>query len=157
MSCVVVKYKNAFQILEEMPSGIHIRLGSSGWKKKLEFSLTFPFGPARYISKILIPNPFLIQANSSAARNFFIYLANKLSANLLSDYELRCGKNSNMERNIKFFGINAKIVIFYTEILTGKVVLWCFFMSETSVKIHNSTFLVKISVQNVIFSKQMEK
>ena len=39
-----------------------------------------------------------------------------------------------------------KIVIFYTEILTGKVVLWCFFTSETSEKIHNSTFLVNISV-----------
>ena len=39
-----------------------------------------------------------------------------------------------------------KIVIFYTEILTGKVVLWCFFTSETSEKIHNSTFLVTISV-----------
>ena len=39
-----------------------------------------------------------------------------------------------------------EIVIFYTEILTGKVVLWCFFMSETSEKIHNSTFQVKISV-----------
>ena len=38
------------------------------------------------------------------------------------------------------------IVIFYTEILTGKVVLWCFFSSETSEKIHNSTFYVKISV-----------
>ena len=39
-----------------------------------------------------------------------------------------------------------EIVIFYTEILTGKVVLWCFFSSETSEKIHNSTFQVKISV-----------
>ena len=39
-----------------------------------------------------------------------------------------------------------KIVIFYTEILTGKVVLWCFFSSETNEKIHNSTFQVKISV-----------
>ena len=38
------------------------------------------------------------------------------------------------------------IVIFYTEILTGKFVLWCFFMSGTSEKIHNSTFQVKISV-----------
>ena len=38
-----------------------------------------------------------------------------------------------------------EIVIFYTEILTGKVVLWCFFTSEKSAKIHNSTFLVKIS------------
>ena len=38
-----------------------------------------------------------------------------------------------------------EIVIFYTEILTGKVVLWWFFSSETSEKIHNSTFKVKIS------------
>ena len=36
-----------------------------------------------------------------------------------------------------------KLVIFYTEIFTRKVYLWCFFMSE---KIHNSTFLVKMSV-----------
>ena len=50
-----------------------------------------------------------------------------------------------------------KIVIFYTEILTGKVVLWCFFSSETSEKIHNSIFQVKISVKNVIFSNEMEK
>ena len=27
-----------------------------------------------------------------------------------------------------------EIVIFYNEILTGKVVLWCFFTSETSKK-----------------------
>ena len=47
-----------------------------------------------------------------------------------------------------------EIVIFYTEILTRKVVLWCFISSE---KIHNSTFLVKISVKNVIFSNEMEK
>ena len=46
----------------------------------------------------------------------------------------------------KFFVVYVKIVIFYTEILTGKVVLWCFFTSVTSEKIHNSTFLVKISV-----------
>ena len=31
-------------------------------------------------------------------------------------------------------------IIFYTEILTRKVVLCCFFTSETSEKIHNSTF-----------------
>ena len=42
--------------------------------------------------------------------------------------------------------ISTVIVIFYTEILTRKVVLWCFFSSETSEKIHNSTFQVKISV-----------
>ena len=42
--------------------------------------------------------------------------------------------------------ISEEIVIFYTEILTGKVELWCFFSSETSEKIHNSTFLVKFSV-----------
>ena len=49
------------------------------------------------------------------------------------------------------------IFIFYTEILPGKVVLWCFFQSKTSEKNHNSTFQVKISVQNVIFSNEMEK
>ena len=39
-----------------------------------------------------------------------------------------------------------EIVIFYTEIFTGNVVLRCFFSSETSEKIHNSTFQVKILV-----------
>ena len=39
-----------------------------------------------------------------------------------------------------------EIVIFYTEILTGKVVMWCFFSSKMSEKIHNSTFQVKILV-----------
>ena len=41
---------------------------------------------------------------------------------------------------------NAEIVIFCTENLTGNVVLWCFFSSEMSEKIHNSIFQVKISV-----------
>ena len=36
------------------------------------------------------------------------------------------------------------LLIFYTEILMRKVVLWCYFTSETSKKIHNSTFQVKI-------------
>ena len=35
------------------------------------------------------------------------------------------------------------------------VVLWCFF--SRSEKIHNSTFQVKISVKNVIFSNEMDK
>ena len=43
-------------------------------------------------------------------------------------------------------GTEREIVIFYTEILTGKVVLWCFFLIEISEKIHNSTFKVKISI-----------
>ena len=47
---------------------------------------------------------------------------------------------------IHFPKIVDQIVIFYIEILTGKVVLLCFFSSETSGKIHNSTFQVKISV-----------
>ena len=42
--------------------------------------------------------------------------------------------------------LRSKIVIFYTEILTGEVVLWCFSPSEMSEKIHNSTFKDKISV-----------
>ena len=33
-----------------------------------------------------------------------------------------------------------EIVIFYTEILTGKVVLWCFFMSEMSGKNPQNNF-----------------
>ena len=47
---------------------------------------------------------------------------------------------------VEYISTVTEIVIFYTEILTGKVVLWCFFSSETSEKIHNSTFQVKISV-----------
>ena len=39
-----------------------------------------------------------------------------------------------------------KKVIFYTKILKRKVVLWCFFSSETSEKLSNSTFHVKILV-----------
>ena len=39
------------------------------------------------------------------------------------------------------------ILIFYTESLIGKVVLWCFFSGKTSEKIHNSTF--QISSQNL--------
>ena len=50
-----------------------------------------------------------------------------------------------------------EIVIFYTEILTGKVVLWCFFSSETSQK--NPQF--NFSSQNLSiehnFSNEMEK
>ena len=53
---------------------------------------------------------------------------------------------TTMMRYWKIAHFHEKIVIFYTEILTGKVVLWCFFMSETSEKIQNSTFLVMISV-----------
>ena len=52
------------------------------------------------------------------------------------------GEYMNIEREVKV----GEIVIFYTEILTGKVVLWCFFTSETSEKIHKSTFEDKISV-----------
>ena len=37
------------------------------------------------------------------------------------------------------------MVIFYIEILTGKVVLWCLISSETSEKIRNSTFRAFIS------------
>ena len=55
------------------------------------------------------------------------------------------------------FILPQRIVIFYTDILTKKVVLWSFFTDETSEKSHNSTFRVKISVQNVIFSNEMEK
>ena len=49
------------------------------------------------------------------------------------------------------FPSHLKITIFYTEILTRKVVLWSFFTSETSEKIHKSTYQVEHSVQNVHF------
>ena len=54
---------------------------------------------------------------------------------------------------IVWFVCQNKIVIFYTEILTGKIVLWCFFSSKTSEKIHNSTFLVKISDTEILNRK----
>ena len=41
---------------------------------------------------------------------------------------------------LNFLVYHTHWVIFCTEILTGKVVLWFFFLSETSEKIHNSTF-----------------
>ena len=44
------------------------------------------------------------------------------------------------------YTIHLQIVIFYTEILKRKVVLWSFFTSETSEESHNSTFWIKISV-----------
>ena len=52
----------------------------------------------------------------------------------------------NYSRHVLLQIFREERVIFYTEILIGKVVLWCFFTSETSEKIHNSTFQVKISV-----------
>ena len=65
-------------------------------------------------------------------------------------------KAHNLLRYLKFFKKDGKnipdgctsseIVICYTEILRIEVVLWCFFMSEASENIHNSTFGVKISV-----------
>ena len=55
------------------------------------------------------------------------------------------------EEYVGFYQNLVTIVIFYTEILTRKVVLWCFVTSETSETIHNSTFRVKISVKNEIF------
>ena len=51
--------------------------------------------------------------------------------------------------NFNFSIRYVEIVIFYTEILERKVDLWCYFTSETSENIHNSTFRVKISVKNV--------
>ena len=59
-------------------------------------------------------------------------------------------KDSYLQKNTigvtTFYTATIEMVIFYTEIFTGKVVLWCFFSSEMSEKIHNSTFQVKISI-----------
>ena len=49
------------------------------------------------------------------------------------------------------------MLIFYTENLRRKVALWCFFMNEMSEKNHNSTFQIKISVNYIIFSDEMDK
>ena len=52
----------------------------------------------------------------------------------------------NLKKVMKIWQKNEEIVIFYTEILTRKVLLWSFFTSEMSEKIHNSTLQVKILV-----------
>ena len=49
-------------------------------------------------------------------------------------------KNKSHHNDMRHKYYLVAIVIFYTEILSGKVVLLCFFSSEMSEKIHNSTF-----------------
>ena len=60
------------------------------------------------------------------------------------------GEYMNIEREVKV----GEIVIFYTEILTGKVVLWCFFTSETSEKIYIQqiyTYAVELSQVIILY------
>ena len=54
---------------------------------------------------------------------------------------------------IHFPKIVDQIVIFYTEILTGKVVLWCFFSSETS----EISTIQLFKSKSQFFSNEMEK
>ena len=65
---------------------------------------------------------------------------------LLVDFHLANTCYKKCTRYVCLEKMASEIVIFYTEILTGKVVMWCFFSSETSEKTHNLTFQVKISV-----------
>ena len=90
---------------------------------------------------VLVPRNFTTK-NSSRGKQA------KKSRNLLVKNVL---KNSTIFDSYEFWEKSLKkilfeIVFFYTDILIGKVVLWLFFSSETSEKIHNSTFQVKISV-----------
>ena len=78
----------------------------------------------------------------SFGANAYVFKSNSLTGLFLQDQYY-------LPTYIRYIYTNFKkktIVIFYTEILTGKVVFWCFFSSETSEKIHNSTFQVKILV-----------
>ena len=74
------------------------------------------------------------------------YLGETLICNLYSINLYRKPNNINFSsifldctENILFHAYI--LVIFYTEILTRKVILWCFVMSE---KIHKPTFVIKI-------------
>ena len=75
--------------------------------------------------------------------------------------EYKVGAFKKIGKSMFFSNIRLQIAIFYTDILTRKVVLWSFFMSEMSEKSHNYeiNFLrVKIStVQKLVFSNEMEK
>ena len=84
------------------------------------------------------PEPPLVQDNDFHEKN----CRNSITVFSI----LQCKKKVELKKSLLLFPCSQVIVIFYTEILTGKVVLWCFFSSETSEKIHNSTFQVKISV-----------
>ena len=65
-------------------------------------------------------------------------------------------KNSILNRNFDFTSLKIKISHHSVDSYF-LVVLWYFFTSEMSEKIHNLTFQVKISVQNAIFPNEMEK
>ena len=69
------------------------------------------------------------------------FLSTQFCLQFLKSYE-----NVHQLNDVCNCSIQQEMVILYTEILTEKVVLWCFFSSETSEKIHNSTFQVKLSV-----------
>ena len=43
-------------------------------------------------------------------------------------------QSSELEKNLLYIKNSMTIVIFYTEILMRKIVLWSFFMSETNEK-----------------------
>ena len=58
-------------------------------------------------------------------------------------WKSRADASSTQTQTLSKVSNPIEIVISYTEILTGKVVLLCFFTSE---KIHKSTFEGKISV-----------
>ena len=71
----------------------------------------------------------------------FIYIKDHGIDEKLIEKSMEASKNYFLlPQDVKESFPRLEIVIFYTEILMRKVVLWCFLTSETSEKIHNSTF-----------------
>ena len=105
-----------------------------------------------FIAQIMYPMNILLYMGSAllgfggammwVAQGHFLTI-NSRSESCTSELCLKVNFRQKMHCTIHFW---STIVIFYTEILSEKVVLWCFFWSETSEKIHNSTFQAKISV-----------
>ena len=104
-------------------------------------SKTFHFGPVKCQNRIQF-------FNRNVGENFFCHD----SQTSLDGYQNYCllhivdSKKKLFTNYIlhKYCLLIQYVVIFYTAM--RKVVLWYFFTSETSEKIHNSSFRVKISV-----------
>ena len=95
-----------------------------------------------YLNRIVIRDPFeneVLERESESEKNIAYFrpvFVRKTSLNVKNE-------NENAYCQLKSL-IRDEIVIFYTEILMRKDVLWSFFMSLMSEKSHNLTFQVKI-------------
>ena len=124
---------------------------SSGKTLPITFSVRVGF---EWLVKKIID--VFVWKQKQTLKNWITILCSKISKFLEKEKAISCWSRpvSSFWRSRQFLSgkrsvwkfHKKKIVIFYTEILTGKVVLWRFFPSKTSEKIHNSTFQVKISV-----------